>query len=310
VNRTGFRKAAETRIATPFCGELQFSFHFQVKTGSANDQNAHNGREFMRPPCLRVENLMPLQIQSPPFHTPADQSIKVVAFDAVGTVMYATPSVSAAYCGILEKLSGRTVDPDEVRAVLSRRLAARSGEGNLQTTEASERQFWFDLVAELVPDPDRQTACFEALFRHFAEPSNWRCYEDVAEALQALRSAGLQVVLASNFDQRLHAVCDGLAELSPVSARIISSEVGWRKPAPQFFEIVCQRTQCSPAEILFVGDDCHNDILGAQMAGMPTAWIDRRNEPPGAVEASVPPAANDPVWRINTLRELITLVAS
>lgn len=261
-------------------------------------------------PCLRLENLMSLPIQSPPFGSQPARSIKVVAFDAVGTVMYAMPSVSAAYCEILQELSGQSVDPAAVRAVLSRRLAARSGDGNLQTTEDSERQFWYDLIAELVPDPERQSRCFEALFRHFAQPSNWRCYDDVAEALVSLQSSGLQVVLASNFDRRLHAVCDGLAELSPVSARIISSEVGWRKPARQFFEIVCERTQCSPEEILFVGDDPHNDILGAQQAGMPTAWIDRRNEPPGAVEAALPPAASDRVWRIQTLRELIACVAS
>ena len=38
--------------------------------------------------------------------------IKAVVFDAVGTVIYAMPSVATVYCDTLEKLSGQTVDVD------------------------------------------------------------------------------------------------------------------------------------------------------------------------------------------------------
>lgn len=253
---------------------------------------------------------MLLQNSGNPFDSPIGRRIKVVALDAVGTVMYAMPSVSAAYCQILNELRGEEVNPADVRSVLSRRLAARSGEGNLQTTEASERAFWFDLIAELVPDMNRRTVCFEALFCHFADPAHWRCYDDVGEALESLQAGGLQIVLASNFDERLHAVCDGLTELSSVSDRIISSEVGWRKPARQFFEIVCQRTATQPEEVLFVGDDPLNDIRGATMAGMPAAWIDRRHEPPGAVDVALPPAAAENLWRIGSLKDLVAPAVS
>ncbi|RLS28498.1 MAG: HAD family hydrolase [Planctomycetota bacterium] len=253
---------------------------------------------------------MLLQNSGNPFDSPTGRQIKVVALDAVGTVMYAMPSVATAYCEILHEPGGESVNPADVRAVLSRRLAARSGDGNLHTTEASERAFWFDLIAELVPDLNRQTSCFEALFDHFANPAHWRCYEDVAEALESLQSSGLKIVLASNFDKRLHAVCNGLPELSAVSERIISSEVGWRKPARQFFEIVCQRTGTLPQEVLFVGDDPLNDIQGASLAGMPAAWIDRRHEPPGAVDVALPPAAAANVWRIGSLKDLVAHAVS
>ena len=95
---------------------------------------------------------MLLENSGSPFDSPTGRPIKVVALDAVGTVMYALPSVSAAYCRILTELRGGEVDPADVRTVLSRHLAARSGEGDLRTTEASERAFWFNLVAELVPE--------------------------------------------------------------------------------------------------------------------------------------------------------------
>jgi putative hydrolase of the HAD superfamily len=166
------------------------------------------------------------------------------------------------------------------------------------------------MIAELVADPTRQEDCFDTLYQHFAEPQNWRCYDDVAESLRKLHAKKLQLVIASNFDQRLHSVCAGLEDLRPVTDRIISSEVGWRKPAREFFNIVCERTDCRPHEILFVGDDPLNDIQGARLAGMPAAWIDRRGEPTGAVDPAAPPSRTDHVWRIGSLNELERLVSS
>ena len=42
--------------------------------------------------------------------------------------------------------------------------------------------------------------------------------------------------MASNFDSRLHAVCEGHHVLHRISRRVVSSEIGHRKPGPQFFQ--------------------------------------------------------------------------
>jgi putative hydrolase of the HAD superfamily len=236
----------------------------------------------------------------------AKPNVKVIAFDAVGTLIYAEPSVTVAYCRILNDLSGRVVDEAIVRKVLGIRLAERSRHNDLRTNEASERQVWYDLIAELVPDADRVDACFNALYDHFGVASNWRCYDDVAATLNGLKSAGLQLVLASNFDERLNAVCAGLRELSEISRVIISSEIGWRKPAPEFFDMVCQQTSCRPDQILFVGDDLLNDIHGAKQAGMATAWIDRKGQPPGTMFGSTDQRAPTSTWQMRSLIELIS----
>ena len=235
-----------------------------------------------------------------------DSKIRVVAFDAVGTLIYAEPTVTVTYCRILNELSGRTVDETHVRRVLGLRLAERSGHDDLRTNEATERQFWYDLIAELVPDADRVDTCFSALYDHFGRGSNWRCYDDVAATLAGLKSAGLQLVLASNFDERLNAVCAGLEEMSSISRVIISSEIGWRKPAPEFFDIVCRQTECRPDEILFVGDDLLNDIHGAEQVGMATAWIDRKGQPLGGMFGSNDQPAPVSTWQMRSLMELIS----
>lgn len=229
---------------------------------------------------------MTMPIDARETHPIVGSMIKVVAFDAVGTLIYAEPSVTATYCRVLNELSGSAVDEAFVRKVLGMRLAERSSHENLRTSEAIERQYWRDLIAELVPDAERVDACFDSLYCHFGLASNWRCYSDVAETIRTLKSAGLQLVLASNFDERLKTVFAGLEELRGISSVIISSEIGWKKPAREFFDIVCQQTGCRPGEILFVGDDLINDIQGAQQVGMATAWIDRRSQPPGVMSGA------------------------
>lgn len=235
-----------------------------------------------------------------------DSSIRVVAFDAVGTLIYAEPSVTATYCRILNELSGRPIDETLVRRVLAERLASRSTHDDLTTNEASERQFWYDLIAELVPSADRVDECFHALYDHFGLAANWRCYDEVAATLAGLKSAGRQLVLASNFDERLNTVCAGLEELSGISRVMISSEIGWRKPAPEFFGIVCRQTDCRPDEILFVGDDLFNDIHGAKQAGMATAWIDRKGQTPGAMFGSTDQPTPTSTRQMRSLLELIS----
>lgn len=193
-----------------------------------------------------------------------EAGIRVIAFDAVGTLIYAQPSVTAVYCRVLNELSGRRVDQADVRRILGERLVERSNQEDLRSSEAAERRFWYDLIAELVADEARIDVCFEVLYSHFGLPSSWRCYNDVSETLSELHALGFQLVLASNFDERLNKVAAGLQELKPISRVVISSEIGFRKPAPQFFEIVCQQAKCRPDEVLFIGDDLQNDVDGAK----------------------------------------------
>lgn len=232
------------------------------------------------------------------------EGIRAVVFDAVGTLIYAQPAVIAVYCDVIGRLGRRPVSELQVRSVLKQWLTARNDEEDLTTDEASERKFWFGLIAEIVADGARQQGCFDALYDHFGCPENWRCYQDVAPTLALLNQRGVRLAIASNFDARLHRVCRGLTALEAVSERIISSEAGWRKPARQFFDIVCQRVNCRPEEILFVGDDPRNDIRGARSAGLPAALIDRRGEPAGAVDISASPASKDGIRRIRSLSEL------
>ena len=55
---------------------------------------------------------------------------------------------------------------------------------------------------------------------------------------------------------------------------VISSEVGFRKPAQEFFREVCRMVDLPAEAILFVGDDHGNDFKGARGAGLRALLLD------------------------------------
>ncbi len=55
--------------------------------------------------------------------------------------------------------------------------------------------------------------------------------------------------------------------MAAVSRVVISSEVGWRKPALEFFAALCRVSALDPGEVWLVGDDVGNDYEGATAAG-------------------------------------------
>jgi putative hydrolase of the HAD superfamily len=189
---------------------------------------------------------------------------------------------------------GVLLDPDDVKRRFHRSFRedeADEQRGPLATDEATENRRWRRVVADVLPElPDPERA-FRELWEHFARPSAWRAFGDVGPALDALRSAGLRWVIASNFDGRLRGVVRGLPELAGAEDDlVISSEVGFRKPHPDFYRAACDRLGLPPGRVLCVGDEPENDVLGATRAGLAGLLLDRDDRRPGDV-AAVPDLA-------------------
>ncbi len=204
-------------------------------------------------------------------------SMRAVVFDAVGTVMYPFPSVAELYQASIADHCGLQLPTDEIRQTINSALQQRSQEDSLRTDESTEFRFWNALIFQLCAGHPGQQACFDDLYDRFQQSHHWRCFSDVAECLRQLQDSGVTTAIASNFDHRLHSVLDGLPPLSGIPHRFVSSEIGWRKPAQEFFVHVCDQLGAATEEVLFVGDDRRNDVAGAQSAGCRIAWIPRRD---------------------------------
>jgi putative hydrolase of the HAD superfamily len=209
--------------------------------------------------------------------------IRGIVFDAVGTLIKPVPSVAEAYTAAAGR-QGVVINPAEARRRFQHHFqheAEHAGNGLFSTDEGTERRRWRAIVRGVlaeVPDPNR---AFEELWDHFSQPASWRCYPDVEPALGGLADAGISVCVGSNFDSRLRGVAQGLSELeSHLDALVISSEVGYRKPHPDFFRAVCIHLGLPAQQVLCVGDDGENDVRGAIRAGLSGILIDRAGNRP------------------------------
>ena len=152
-----------------------------------------------------------------------------------------------------------------------------------KTSEAREVERWRTIVGEVLHDVTEVEACFAALYDHFSQARHWRCDPSVPAIFAALADRGCRVAVASNFDQRLRRVAAGLPRLAALADIVISSEVGWRKPAPEFFAAVCAALLVEPAEVLYIGDDLVNDYKGALAVGWRAVVLDPAGRMPREV---------------------------
>lgn len=199
--------------------------------------------------------------------------------DAVGTLIEPVPAVAEVYAGVARR-QGVMLDPAEVKARFQLRFRTDELDelgGALRTDETREQLRWQRIVAGVLPELPEPERAFRELWKHFGQPQAWRCFDDVAPAFHALQSAGVRVWVASNFDARLRSVLEGLSPLADWADRlVISSEVGYRKPHPAFYQAGCARLELEPAEVVCVGDDLENDLQGPKRAGLHGLLLDRQ----------------------------------
>jgi len=201
--------------------------------------------------------------------------IKAVAFDAVGTLIAPAPAAAVVYEAIGRKYGSRL----SVSDIASRFQSAFQSEEvrdvvlRWRTGPAREVERWRQIVASVFGDQIDLDGCFRELWDHFARPDAWSCLPAI-EVLPELSRASIRLAIASNFDSRLRSVIAGMPELQFTGPIVISAEVGWRKPAPEFFAALCRALKCEPGEVLLVGDDHANDYSGAKMFGLQSVLLD------------------------------------
>jgi len=205
-------------------------------------------------------------------------NVRAIFFDAVGTLIHPDPGAAAVYCEVGRR-HGSKYDMEQIArrfktAFQKEEDADRAG--GLRTSEERERRRWQSIVAAVLDDVADPEACFEELYEHFSRPNAWQLEPEATRILEELSRRGFVLGMASNYDRRLRSVVAGFPGLSRLQHLVISSEVGWRKPAPEFFAAMCAATGLPAANILYVGDDRANDYQGAIAAGLQALLLDSK----------------------------------
>ncbi len=210
--------------------------------------------------------------------------IRGIFFDAAGTLIELAEPVGVTYARF-GGAHGVRVSPAVIEQAFFRAWretpAPERAEGS-PAPEDDDRSWWEavarrafgEAVPSGIPEPvfDR---LFDALYRHFAQPSAWRLFDDVIPALDILRPHyGLH--LLSNFDLRLHSILRGLGIADYFQTWTLSSRVGAGKPHPRIFRHALANAGLAAENALHIGDEPEADLRGAAAAGLHAWLVNRR----------------------------------
>lgn len=208
---------------------------------------------------------------------------RALLLDAAGTLIELAEPLGESYARIAARfgapISAWRLEDAFARCFRSAPPMVFPGETPARSAEL-ERAWWHDLVRQVFLSADSAVrprdldACFDALWRHFADPRSWRARTGAHEALRALRGAGLRCAVVSNFDRRLLALLEGLALAPALDAVVLPSDAGAAKPDPALLRFALERLGCAPRDALCVGDDPERDLAPARALGM--AAVDAR----------------------------------
>lgn len=101
----------------------------------------------------------------------------------------------------------------------------------------------------------------------------WRLIPGVAEMLKELRQRGVHIGLITNWDASCRSVLNANNLDGWLDITVISSEVGIEKPEKAIFQMALDEAGAEAEEVLYVGDNYYDDVVGAGQAGIRSLLI-------------------------------------
>ncbi|MBI2886080.1 MAG: HAD-IA family hydrolase [Chloroflexi bacterium] len=210
-------------------------------------------------------------------------SVRAVLFDFMGTLARFVPEQAALLVAAAASQGVRLTEQDARRG-----FAAAGDWWVLQVEqlpleergpeERKELYRGFDvrvLQGGGVHLPEEQAfLIFRELLRQ-GQGSRLALFDDVEPALQQLRARGVSLGMISNMGRELPQVLKTLGLGGYMATVVSSGEVGVSKPHPRIFRAALERAGLAPQEVLFVGDQYENDVLGARKVGITPILVDR-----------------------------------
>lgn len=211
-------------------------------------------------------------------------AVRAVLLDALGTLVELQPPGPRLRVR-LEELSGVDVGPEAAE----RGFAAEIGHYLAHHMEGGDREGLERLrddcaavMHEALGVPGIERAVVR---RAMIESLEFAAFPDAAPALRELRSRGLRLVVASNWDCSLPEWLEGAGLGQLVDGVVSSAVIGEAKPSPAVFRAALDIAGAGPDEAIHVGDSVENDIAGARAAGVRAVLVDRSDAPtPGHIE--------------------------
>jgi putative hydrolase of the HAD superfamily len=210
--------------------------------------------------------------------------IKVIFFDAVGTLFDVKGSVGEVYLSYAKKYGVPATE--QIKKALNEAFKQTLKDMPLpifsvdqpEKLKQCERLWWFDVVHAVfyrVGMFEGFDDFFDEVFAAFGQSLHWELFPETREVLSQLRHQGFELGIISNFDSRFFQVSRALGLSGFFDSVTISSLVGAVKPAKKIFSHALDQHMLFPQEALHVGDHLIEDFEGARQAGLHAVLIDR-----------------------------------
>jgi len=237
-------------------------------------------------------------------------TIKVIFFDAAGTLFRVKGEVADVYLRYAEKYGVKRTPEllDALKTAFVRAFADAPppvfAVSDPKDIKPCERLWWFDVVHNVwyrVGMFEQFDDYFEDVFHAFGDPASWTLYPETVGVLKSLKEQGYELGIVSNFDSRLFNLLRGLGIADFFDTVTISSLSHAAKPSRRIFQAALDKHAMDPADALHVGDSHRDDVEGARKAGLRAVLLARESPWPS-------PAPEIPV--IRSLEPLPQMVAA
>jgi putative hydrolase of the HAD superfamily len=237
--------------------------------------------------------------------------IKVIFFDAAGTLFHVKGSVADVYLAHAEKYGVKRTPElrDALKAAFARAFADAPppafAVNDSKEIKQCERLWWFDVVHNVwyrVGMFEEFDDYFEEVFDAFGGPAYWTPYPETLGVLKGLKEQGYELGIVSNFDSRLFTILRGLGLAELFDTVTISSLAHAAKPAPRIFRVALNKHAMDAEDAVHVGDSRLDDVEGARKAGLRAVLLERESQ-------LAPSSSNIPTIRsLEQLPALITVL--
>jgi putative hydrolase of the HAD superfamily len=210
--------------------------------------------------------------------------IKVIFFDAVGTLFDVKGSVGEVYLRYAQKYGVPANEQTQkalneaFKQTLKDMPPPIFSVDRPEKLKQCERLWWFDVVHAVfyrVGMFEGFDEFFDEVFAAFEQSIHWELFPETREVLSQLKQQGFELGIITNFDSRFFQVSRALGLQSFFDSVTISSLAGAVKPAKKIFSHALDQHMLIPQEALHVGDHRIEDFEGARQAGLHALLINR-----------------------------------
>jgi 2-haloalkanoic acid dehalogenase type II len=191
----------------------------------------------------------------------------IITFDCYGTLIDWERGMREAFAKVLAR-SGSAATPEEAVEIYGTIEPVVQSEEYRKYREVLDEAASRTLFALGITRPGTRTFLSDSLHA-------WPPFPDTNGGLERLRDAGVRLALLSNIDDDLLGAT--LAHFTVAfDFKITAQQVGSYKPAEGHF--LAAREVIGDARWLHAAQSYFHDIIPARSLGIPTAWINRKDE--------------------------------